>query len=268
MKKITQLFWLGLFLVVTPPGLAATEYVTDKIEIGLHQQPDINSPVISTLSTGDRVEVLQQHNDFKRVELDNGSQGWVNAAYLSETQPSTAEFQQLLDKNKELGKTLEQKEEQLKKLQRDLQVRRDQLSNAQSTINELKKQAAGSGAPDEEIRQQLAEKERHIEQLQAEIENLKAQPEPASPNSPDAEQYRAQLEQQKKLNDEMRTRIELAQTFLTQEQLPSADEIDKWRPSLPGWYWGTLLTVLILGIGAGIGWMDYRLRRRHGGFRI
>lgn len=271
MKINLQLCWLALLVAITPLSQAKTEYVTDRIEIGLHQQPDVNSPITTMLASGDRVEILQEQNDFKRVQLENGTQGWIPAAYLVERQPASVEYDLLANKYNELTRQLEEKNERLGKVERDLQVRRDELSNARTTIRELKKQIDSGGNSEslnEENLQQLAAKERQIEQLQAEIETLKEQADLATPDPPDVEEYKARLEQQKKLNRQLQNRIELAQEFLTREQLPNLEEIDKWRPSLPGWYWGTLLTMLIIGIVGGIGWMDYRLRRRHGGFRI
>jgi hypothetical protein len=121
---------------------------------------------------------------------------------------------------------------------------------------------------DPELEKTLAEKNQQIEKLQTELENLKEQSEEFESTSPGAEQYKAQLELQKELNQELHKRIELAQNLLSRDQLPSAEELDKWQVTLPGWYWGTMLIALIIGIVGGIGWMDYRLRRRHGGFRI
>lgn len=279
MKKCLKFSWLILLVAVVSPALAKTEYVSDQLEIDLYQQPSINSPVNGKLSIGDSVEVVQEQGEFKRVRLENGDQGWIRTQYLGEEPPKTAQDDQLASEYEALSAQLEEKNKQLKKVQRDLQIRRDELSNARTTIRELKKQIEAGGnseAINEEQLQQLAEKERQIEKLQAEIENLKeqadaeaeAETEEGTPTQPGLEQYRAQLEEQRRLNEELRARIDFAQEFLTREELPSAEEIDKWRPSLPGWYWGTLLMVLIIGLVGGIGWMDYRLRRRHGGFRI
>lgn len=271
MKKFIQLVSLVMFTGFAPASLAVTEYVTDQIEIEVYQQPDVNSTVIMRLSTGDSVEVLQQHNNFKRVQLSTGAQGWINAGFLSESPPGNSDYEQLLSKNEELNKTLEEKNAQLAKLQRDLQVRRDQLSNAESTIKELKGAAnadSGGDSADPELQKQLSEKEEQITQLQSEIESLKEQADNGDAPTPGIEQYKSQLAQQKEINKQLQARIDLAQNLLGRDQLPSAEELDKWQVSLPGWYWGTLLTVLIIGVVAGIGWMDYRLRRRHGGFRI
>ncbi|MFP4610895.1 MAG: TIGR04211 family SH3 domain-containing protein [Thiohalophilus sp.] len=273
MKKRLQLLWLVLLVAVVSPGLAKTEYVSDQLEIDLHQQPSVNSDVTGKLSIGDSVEVLQEQGEFKRVRLENGDQGWIRAQYLGEESPQTAEDDQLASEYEALSEELEEKNKQLDKARRDLQIHRDELSNAKTTIRELKKQieAEGNGEViNEDQLQLLAEKERQIEKLQAEIEGLKeeAEAQEDSPAPPGIEQHRAQLEEQRRLNEELRVRIELAQEFLTRDELPSAEEIEKWQPALPGWYWGTLLTALIIGIVGGIGWMDYRLRRRHGGFRV
>lgn len=271
MKKFYQSLCFVLFLGFTLPGIAKTEYVTDQIEITVHQQPAINSAIITRLGSGDSVEVLQEHNNFKRVQLPNGSQGWINAEYLVERKPAALEYDQLAEKNRQLAGKLEQTNKKLAKVERTLQVRRDELSNARSTIDELNKQLKSEGKimpSDPDLEKTLAEKDQQIEKLQAELENLKELSQETESTSPGAEQYKAQLELQKELNQQLRSRIELAQDMLSRDQLPSAEELGKWQVTLPGWYWGTMLIALIIGIGGGIGWMDYRLRRRHGGFRI
>jgi SH3 domain protein len=271
MKKLYQLLCFVLLAGMATMSSAKTEYVTDRIEIGVHQQPDINSAITTQLPSGSGVEVLQEHNGFKRVQLENGSQGWINAEYLVERKPTALEYDQLAEKNKQLTSQLEQTNQKLAKVERTLQVRRDELSNARSTIDDLKNKLKSEGKivqSDPELEKALAEKNQQIERLHTELENLKEQSEEFESTSPGAEQYKAQLELQKELNQQLHKRIELAQNLLSRDQLPSAEELDKWQVTLPGWYWGTMLIALIIGIGGGIGWMDYRLRRRHGGFRI
>ena len=66
----------------------------------------------------------------------------------------------------------------------------------------------------------------------------------------------------------LKSRIELASASLTGKDIPDAVEMALKKPAIPGWYWGVLVLVLILGLVAGLLLMDYRYRKRHGGFRI
>lgn len=269
MKKIVRSFLITLLVVMTTASQAETQYVTDRIELNVHQSADADSPVIATLLSGTTVEVMQEENGFKRVQMENGNEGWMQASYLVSRQPAAVAYGDLTEKHAQVEQALQEKTEQLDKVERELQVRRDELSNAKTTIQELKKQLAagddGSKA-DETSLQRLSEKEQQIKELQVRIETLKQKTEATVP--PDLKQFKEQLAKQDKLNKELQTRIELAQEFLSSEQLPRAGELENWRPGVPSWYWGTLFTMLIIGIVAGIGWMDYRLRRRHGGFRV
>jgi len=269
MKKITQSFLILLLAGLATISQAKTAYVTDRIELGVHQSANADSPIIATISSGDAVEVMQEENGFNRVLLDNGNEGWIQAGYLVDKKPTVLEYGLLAEKHKQVQQELKEKSERLSKVERTLQVRRDELSNARTTIKELKKQLASGDTntqADEQIQQQLSEKEEQIKELQDQIEALKQETEQKAP--PTLKQYKQQLAEQQEQNKALKNRIELAKVFLTREQVPQPEELEKWEPVFPGWYWGVLLIILIIGIVAGISWMDYRVRQRHGGFRV
>jgi hypothetical protein len=60
----------------------------------------------------------------------------------------------------------------------------------------------------------------------------------------------------------------MAQAHLTGKKVPSVEELALLEPPLPSWIWGVLVLMIIIGVIIGVGWMDYRHRQRHGGFRV
>ncbi|MGD8785000.1 MAG: hypothetical protein PVG75_11210, partial [Thioalkalispiraceae bacterium] len=77
-----------------------------------------------------------------------------------------------------------------------------------------------------------------------------------------------QLEKLQKQNNAFQVRIEAALANLKGETVPTAEELAAIRPSFPIWYWVLLIAMLIIGAVAGIFWIDYQHRRKHGGFRL
>lgn len=269
MKRVLQVVVLMGSLLPLQSGWAAAEYVTDRIMLGVHQEANEDSTLLTSLPSGEQVEVLQESNGFKKIRTKDGQQGWVKAAFLVKSAPATLAYDQLLTKHNKTQEEINKLNEHIAKTERELQVRRDELSNAKTTIRELNKQiAAGGGGSeiDEETLQRLSEKEQEIDQLRAEIEALKQDTEPKPP--PNLQEFQQKLTEQKQSNEKLKTRIELAMAYLNGEQVPTPEQLKSWRPPLPGWYWGLLIIAAIVGVVGGISWMDYRLRRRHGGFRI
>lgn len=237
-------------------------YVTDRILLGVHETASKDSPLLLSIPSGTSVEVLAENNSFKKVRLPNGTQGWVDASFLVSEQPAPAQYDILLAQDKRTRAELAALQEKLKKTERDLQIRQDQVSNARTSIQDLKKklhskQPAAAAVDDE---QKLKSAEAEIEKLKARISQLGS----VKQTKIDAGTRQANYVAAKKELTNLRARIDMALRNLQGKELPSVDE----PPGLPNWFWGVMMLFLIAGLTIGIAIMDYRNRKRHGGFRI
>ncbi len=259
-----MIFLLGLLLLAQPLW-AEKLYVTDRILLGVHAAADRDSELLQSVPSGTSLKVLAQENGFKQVMLPDGTRGWVDAAFLVSEQPAPAQYDILLAKHGKLEKELAALREKLKKTEKELQVRRDQVSNAKTSLQELKKKLAQrqpvAAAADE---QKLRQAEAEIETLKARIQSLEAAAKAPPAEVPEQQADSAALQEELA---QLRARIEFALRSLQGEELPDAAALST-PPGLPGWYWGLLLLTLIGGIVGGIAIMDYRHRKRHGGFRV
>lgn len=265
---------LSLVFVLLLAGLslarAESAYVVDRIKLGVHSQPTETAPLLASVPSGTRLEILQRRDGFSRVRLPDGKSGWVLSSFLAADKPASAQVDELLAKQQQLAASLKAAREQLAKKDRELQVRRDELSNARTTIRDLKKKA---GKPvmtvDPKMAEELASANQEVENLQRQITKLKAAAPVAPVDTPADQQALTQrLQALEQENAALRGRIELAVARLSGDAVPSPEELALLRPSLPGWVWGALLLMLIVGIGLGITGFDYWHRRRHGGFRV
>jgi SH3 domain protein len=269
MQKIyPALLMVGLILTGTTTLRAETQYVTDRILLGVHADPAEESPLLDSVPSGTALEVLETNKSFSKVRLPNGKIGWVSGNYMMKQQPATAMVDQLQAKLQKAETKAKGLQEKLATKERELQVRGDQLSNARTTIKDLnKKGASAAPAVDTKMAEELANANQEIANLKQQLaqqEANKEQVESAASQSIDKKRL-ATLEQE---NASLKSRIDLAVAGLTGEQLPDAVEMALKKPDTPGWYWGILVLVLIVGLVAGLVLMDYKYRRRHGGFRV
>ncbi len=236
-------------------------YVTDRILLGVHESASKDSPLLQSVPSGTSVEVLAEDGGFKKVRLPNGTQGWVDAAFLVSEQPAPAQYDILLAQDKRTQTEFAALQQKLKKTERDLQVRQDQVSNAKTSIQNLKKKLRSkqpAATADDDQKLKLAEAE--IEKLNARISQLSS----AKQTKIDASARQTNYVAAEKEMANLRSRIDMALRNLQGKELPKVDE----PPRLPGWFWGVMLLFLIAGLTLGIAIMDYRNRKRHGGFRI
>ena len=264
MKKI--IIFITLFLSFSNLVSAEKRYVTDRILLGIHTEADETSTLIKSVPSGTELEVLDNSVGFIKVKLEDGTEGWVSSGFVMEQTPATRKYDVLAHQYEQTTQDLDKLKIDYAKKDRELEVRRDQLSNATTTIRELKKRKGGTVVADPEIEKKLTASLNEIESLKLKIANVEKSPEPIL--DIDQKQIFNELQLFKEQNNVMQKRIDVALAHLKGERIPTAEELASIRPKFPVWYWTLLTIVLLVGVVAGYFIMDYRFRRRHGGFRI
>ncbi len=80
--------WLALWVALPVAALAETAYVTDNLRLGLHQTPNTSDRAFRTLQSGQAVEILNRDRNYAQVQLPDGVQGYLKAAYLVFEKPA------------------------------------------------------------------------------------------------------------------------------------------------------------------------------------
>jgi len=264
MKKI--LIFITLLLSLTTQALAEKRYVTDRILLGIHAEADEKSTLIKSVPSGTELEVLDTAIGFLKIKLDDGTEGWVSTGFVMTATPATRKYDVLAHQYEQTTQELDKLKVDNAKNIKELQIRRDQLSNATTTIKELKKRKGGQVVVDPELEKKLAASIKEAEELKLKIVELEKKPEPKI--NVDQQKIFSELKQAQDQNNEMKNRVEIAMAYLNGERIPTAEEFASIRPEFPTWYWSLLMAILLIGIVVGYFIMDYRFRRRHGGFRI
>ena len=265
MKKI--IIFITLFLSLTNLTFAEKRFVTDRILLGIHTEANETSTLIKSVPSGTELEVLDTEDGFIEIKLEDGTEGWVNSGFVMEKTPATRKYDVLAHQYEQTTQELDKLKVDFEKNRRELQVRRDQVSNATTTIRELRKRGKGSSVVvDTEMENKLTESLKEIETLKSQITELEKKPQPKI--NIDQKQIFGELKEVKEQNDVMKKRIDVALAHLNGERIPTTEELASIRPKFPTWYWTLLAIILLVGVVVGYFIMDFRFRRRHGGFRF
>ncbi len=120
---------LYALLALLPAVVAAeTAYVTDNLRLGLHQAADTSDRAFRTLESGQQLEILSRDRNYAHVQLPEGVQGYVKAAYLVFEKPA-----KLI-----VGET----QAEVDRLESQLERMRQQFAGPAATIAALEEQNA------------------------------------------------------------------------------------------------------------------------------
>lgn len=75
-------------LMLAANAAAETAYVTDNLRLGLHQASDTSDRSFRTLDSGQEIDVISRDRNYAHVQLPDGVQGYVKAAYLVYEKPA------------------------------------------------------------------------------------------------------------------------------------------------------------------------------------
>jgi hypothetical protein len=82
-------YWLGAvaLAIAVPAAQAETAYVIEQLVVGVSSEPGEAGERIASIKSGDRVELMERQDDQAHIRLQNGTEGWVKASYLSSDPP-------------------------------------------------------------------------------------------------------------------------------------------------------------------------------------
>ena len=86
--KVNMRFLVGALLAWPLLLAAETVYVTDNLRLGLHQAADTSDRAFRTLDSGQQLEILSRNRNYAHVQLPDGVEGYVKAAYLVVDKPA------------------------------------------------------------------------------------------------------------------------------------------------------------------------------------
>lgn len=227
------LFILLLLGLLGPVGAA---HITDKLVVGIYADPGLEGSPTKLLSSGTPLEVLQNKGDLVQVRLADDIQGWIESRYVTEEKPAKA--------------MLLETQTRLRAVNMELQALK---SNREAVGSPVPAPKQAPSAREAQLRQALTAAESRIAELERQLQQ--------QPLDAEARQQLNTL--QGKVNVALKMLAE-ARGLELREAEPAAEQ---------GWFdrhriWLIALGTALLGFGVGVALIDYRIRKRYGGFRI
>ena len=115
-----------------------TMYVTDLAEITLRTGQGIDHKIIAMIKSGQKVEVLEPADQWTRIRLPSGKEGWVVSRFLTSKLPSRIELKKLKEKHETLLALADSPYTEIAKLQDENQKLKAELAVSEKTLNALK----------------------------------------------------------------------------------------------------------------------------------
>ena len=177
--------FLGLVLILSLLAVAAdaeTMYVSDILKLTLRTGPSTENKILAVIESGQQLEILETGEEWSRVKLSNGKEGWVLSRYLTPHETNSIKLERLQIKHQNLmtqAAALLEENNQLKaeneKLETEFQEKQNRAKKALTDYKTLKTEAAGFldlKSKYENAASQLAEKTAQVEKLEEQLSTL------------------------------------------------------------------------------------------------
>jgi len=248
-------FTAGLLLLAlmalwaVQPLAAEIVYIDDEVLVGMHQNENLDSPIIKTIPSGTRLEVLQEGRTMSLIRDPDDVRGWVDQRYLTDDPPASV--------------SLNAAKEQIRALRSELAETQGRLSDYEKYDIEKNnnKRFIALNKENDELRQLLKVERVRVGQLQGQIDDLRS----SLNKNKETAGLLEQIDELSETNLELRKEIEALRNTPINETLSRNDSS---RHAGPLTLLLAILVSLVIGLLVGLYLMDLYIRRRHGGFRV
>jgi len=146
MGKLTSCAGMVCVLVAASGSVQAeTAYVTDRLQLGVHEQADTSDQPFTKIKSGERVEILEENQYHAHVTLPDGRTGWVKKTYLVPDKPAVLRVT-------EIEQERDQAIARLKSLRSSLSEREKRVSDFEAQSEAREAEAADRAAELERLR--------------------------------------------------------------------------------------------------------------------
>lgn len=95
-NSLHRWFWpLLAGLLCVGPALGQPMFVIDRVVLNVYENPSTAGGKIATLQTGDAVDALDTVEDYVRVRMASGQEGWIRTGFLTVQAPAAVRIKQL-----------------------------------------------------------------------------------------------------------------------------------------------------------------------------
>jgi SH3 domain protein len=140
-------FFIGVLALLPLVAVAETGYVTDRLILGLHQAADTSDRAFRSLESGQEFEVLSRDRLYAHIQLPDGAQGYVKAAYIVYDKPAKlivsetqAEVERLAGELNSARAAFAEPAATIEGLEADVASRESELEASRARVGELEEE--------------------------------------------------------------------------------------------------------------------------------
>jgi SH3 domain protein len=111
-QTLCRIMLLGLLLFGSTAN-AETRYVTDELQLALHEEINSQGKLLLRLNSGTELELLETSGFYARVRTLDGVEGWTKIGFLISEKPARAQLADLQSDNAALQKKLKARQQAL-----------------------------------------------------------------------------------------------------------------------------------------------------------
>lgn len=219
-------------------SFAGAAHITDKLVVGVYSAPQAEGTPLRLIASGTPLDVIGRDGTFSEVRLADGTRGWVESTYITDEKPAKAMLLETQAKLRQMGI--------------EVAALREKAGDGGAQADSA--DGAPPSAREAQLRRSLQQAERRVTELEQALADVSKQ-----------RAAQAQL-------DELRARTGEALRVLADAQGIKLGEppagaaapgpLQRYGP------WIIAVVAVVIGFAAGVAFIDYRIRKRYGGFRI
>jgi len=133
--NIKPLYLSVLLLLLPISTMAETIYVTDVLKLKLRATASNDAKVVTNLTSGDKLSVLEKQKRYMRVKTSDGQTGWVQSWFLTDKVPATFLVDGLTKEKESLVNKLAKTEAKLKNFDSETAKENEELKNSVATLS-------------------------------------------------------------------------------------------------------------------------------------
>lgn len=165
---------------------AETRYIKTIVKITLRTGPGLDHKIISMITSGKSVELLETEGEWSRIQTEKGKIGWIMTRLISAEKPSrpmpeipAAENEALLERQASLHEEIDRLNEENKRLESEL-TDSHRAPDTSNESNRSSQEAAGElqklKSDLEKAKAALEEQEDELRQRESRITGFRMQP--------------------------------------------------------------------------------------------
>lgn len=175
-----RLFMIGCWLFMTvATSWAEPVYVSENIRLTVRKDPGNDKKIISILTSGDQVNVVQYGDEWTKIKLADDKEGWVLSRFLSTQMPSSVALKALEKKYADLVSQsgaphedclrLKAENEKLVAEQQNCGKQIQTLNDSYQTLKKDSQEVVKLRADYEAAQVKMADQKKKLESLEAEV---------------------------------------------------------------------------------------------------